>query len=324
MNHTNAKAPLRQSPSPTAGSCSASAGRLDGLEAGQDALEQCAWAEACNGFIRALEQDPACGVARSGLGLALIALGDAEEGLAQLQESVRLSPTPDAVCNLACGLIHVGRHAEARQLLEGILAVMPTHDAARANLDALSGVAEGSTPSESCSESPDAQLSAMLESAAGHLANKRWSEAVAGFRAVLRHAPALAEARAALGSALLVIGRTEEAIPELRAAADVLDTSRAWNDLGWACTVVGQMDDGRGAFVKAIERDPANLEPQRNLAALFETLHMPQEAAAAYELILLTAPGDLEAGKGRIRCAGIVAAARPVVEVPGEVAVTHG
>jgi GT2 family glycosyltransferase/Flp pilus assembly protein TadD len=324
MDHTHAKAPLGQTPSPNAGSCSASVGRLDGLEAGQDALEQCAWAEACNGFIRALEQDPACGVARSGVGLALMALGDAEEGLAQLQESVRLSPTPDAVCNLACGLIHVGRHAEARQLLEGILAVMPTHDAARANLDALSGVAEDSAPSASCSESPAAQLSEMLESAAGHLTNKRWSEAVAEFRAVLRHAPDLAEARAALGSALLVGGRTEEAIPELRAAADALDTSHAWNDLGWACTVAGQMDDGRAAFVKAIERDPANLEPQRNLAALFETLHMPQEAAAAYELILLTAPGDPEAAKGTLRCTDAVATSRPVMGVPREMAVAHG
>jgi tetratricopeptide (TPR) repeat protein len=209
-------------------------------------------------------------------------------------------------------------------LLEGILAVMPTHDAARANLDALSGVAEDGMPSEPCGESPTAQLSAMLESAAGHLANKRWTEAVAGFQAVLRQEPSLAEAQAALGSALLVIGRTEEAIPELRAAADALDTSRAWNDLGWACTVVGQMDDGRAAFVKAIERDPAHLEPQRNLAALFETLHMPQEAAAAYELILLTAPGDPEAGKGKIRCADILAASRPFMAVPGELAVTHG
>jgi Flp pilus assembly protein TadD len=69
--------------------------------------------------------------------LALLALGDAAEGLAQLEEGVRLSPTPDLVTNLACGFIHVGRLAEAERLLEGVLAVAPAHDAARFNLGRL-------------------------------------------------------------------------------------------------------------------------------------------------------------------------------------------
>jgi Flp pilus assembly protein TadD len=140
----------------------------------------------------------------------------------------------------------------------------------------------------------------------------------------LRQAPDLAEARAALGSALLVIGRTEEAIPELRVAAAALDTSRAWNDLGWACAVGGHVEDARATLVTAIERDPTNLEPQRNLAALFETLDMRQEAAAAYDLILLTAPGDAEAKKGKMRCGETTATSGPAVDVAGELAVTHG
>jgi hypothetical protein len=111
-----------------------------------------------------------------------------------------------------------------------------------------------------CRESPKVQLRAMLESVAGYLANKRWPEAAAGSRAVLRQTPGLAEARAVL--------------------------------------------------VKAIERDPANLEPQRTLAARSETLPMRQEAAAADELILLTAPGDAEAEKGKTRCAEMVVASR--------------
>jgi hypothetical protein len=57
--------------------------------------------------------------------------------MAQLEEGVRLAPTPDVVTNLACGFIHVGRFTEAERLLEGILAVAPAHEAARFNLDRL-------------------------------------------------------------------------------------------------------------------------------------------------------------------------------------------
>jgi Flp pilus assembly protein TadD len=121
-------------------------------------------------------------------------------------------------------------------------------------------------------------------------------------------APDLAEVRAALGSALLVMGRLPEAMAELRQAAEGLGSSGAWNDYGWACAVAGNADEARAAFVKAIEADPANLEPQRNLAALFETLNMPREAAAAYDLILLTVPQDPEALAGKARCAPAVAA----------------
>jgi GT2 family glycosyltransferase/Flp pilus assembly protein TadD len=295
-----------------------------GLAMGQGALERKAWAEACHGFIRALEEDSTCAAARSGLGLALMALGDAEEGLAQLQESVRLSPTPDAVCNLACGWIDVGRHAEARQLLEGILTVVPTHEAARANRDALLRVAERSRLPVSYFQSPHPRIIAMLNASADHLAHRRWAEAITGFRMVLRHAPDLVEVRAALGSALTGIGETEHAVSELRAVVDVLDTSRAWNDLGCAYAVDGQMEDSRVALVTAIERDPTNLEPQRNLAALFEGLGMPQEASAAYELMLLTAPGNAEATMGKMRCAEKASPSRTAMDVARELAVTHG
>jgi hypothetical protein len=51
------------------------------------------------------------------------------------------------------------------------------------------------------------------------------------------------------------------------------------------------------------------VEPQRNLAALFETLGMLREAEAAYDLILLTIPGDREALAGKTRCATAAASA---------------
>jgi Flp pilus assembly protein TadD len=105
-----------------------------------------------------------------------------------------------------------------------------------------------------------------------------------------------------LGSALLVLGRTKEAIVELQAAAERRKTSGAWNSLGWACAISQRMEEARDAFVKAIESDPTDLEPQRNLAALFEFLGMAVEAEATYDLILLSVPGDLEATQGKARC----------------------
>ncbi|HSB73562.1 MAG TPA: putative sugar O-methyltransferase [Candidatus Methylomirabilis sp.] len=281
------------------------------MAAGHLALERQAWPQACAAFIRVLERDRKCAAARSGLGLGLLALGDAEEGLAQLQEAVRLEPSPDSVSNLACGFIHVGQHAEARQLLEGILAVAPDHAAARTNLDLLSAAGNNGDCGTVSEPAPDAgraeDLASLLEAAAQQLAGRRWTAAVDGFRRVLELAPDLAEARAALGSALLVLGRTEEAIVELLQAAERLNTSETWNNLGWAEAAACHPEAARAALIKAIQCDPQNLEPQRNLAALFETLEMPGEAQRAYDLILLAAPDDREALAGRARTQAAVA-----------------
>jgi len=115
-------------------------------------------------------------------------------------------------------------------------------------------------------------------------------------------------------------------VPELRAAAERLQSSQAWNTLGWAALMAGRMEEARAALVKAIESDPANLEPQRNLAALFETLHMPKEAEAAYDLILLAVPEDPEALAGKTRCQGRTAAPPAPAPVPAEEALVlrHG
>lgn len=115
-------------------------------DAGYEALQRQAWADAAESFVAALEQNSEHAAARSGLGLALMSLGDEEEGLAQLREAVRLRPHPDWVCNLASGLIQNGSAAEAERLLRGILAVVPAHEAARANLDALLAAAGAATP----------------------------------------------------------------------------------------------------------------------------------------------------------------------------------
>ncbi len=119
-----------------ASAASASDDAVD-LGAADRALHSEAWGEACQGYIRILQRDRNCAAARSGLGLGLMALGETEEGLAQLQEAVRIKASPDLVSNLACGLMHVGRLEEAGQLLESILAGAPGHEAAQENLRRL-------------------------------------------------------------------------------------------------------------------------------------------------------------------------------------------
>ena len=114
-----------------------SSGCRSDLDRGDRALSAAAWEAACEAYMLVLEQDRQCARARSGLGLALVGLGDTTEGLAQLEEGVRLAPTPDLVSNLACGFLHVGRLAEAERLLEGVVAVAPEHKAARFNLARL-------------------------------------------------------------------------------------------------------------------------------------------------------------------------------------------
>jgi Flp pilus assembly protein TadD len=141
---------------------------------------------------------------------------------------------------------------------------------------------------------------------------------VEAFRKATRLAPAVPEAHAALGAALLAMSRYREAIPPLRTAAEHSQTSQSWNDLGWACLMAGRVEEARAALVRAIEIDPTNLEPQRNLASLFETLHLPKEAEAAYDLILLTVPRDPEALAGKARCQGRMAATPQEATLPVE------
>jgi glycosyltransferase involved in cell wall biosynthesis len=112
------------------------------FDRGEQALHVGAWVEACDAYIEVLRREPVCAAARSGLGLALLSLGETEEGLAQLEEGVRLHPGPDLVNNLACGYMHVGRFFEAEQLLSGILAAAPQHEPARVNLGRLRNQAQ--------------------------------------------------------------------------------------------------------------------------------------------------------------------------------------
>jgi tetratricopeptide (TPR) repeat protein len=107
------------------------------LTAGDRAAQRGRWVEACAAYIEALRRQRNCAEARAGLGLALLAQGEVEEGLAQLEEGVRLRPTPDLVADLASGLLAAGRTAEGERLLRGVLAADPGHLAARANLAAL-------------------------------------------------------------------------------------------------------------------------------------------------------------------------------------------
>lgn len=135
--------------------CDILAGRQDldevtrWTDAGYAALERQGWSQAAEHFIAALEQNRDHAAARSGLGLALMSLGSEAEGLAQLQEAVRLRPHPDWVCNLASGLLQHGRGAEAERLLRGILAVEPGHQTARVNLQTLLA-AEGDAAAPAC------------------------------------------------------------------------------------------------------------------------------------------------------------------------------
>jgi predicted SAM-dependent methyltransferase len=72
------------------------------------------WPEACQAYIRLLDADRNCAAARAGLGRALLALGDAEEGAAQLREAARLDPSPGMLRRVAAelaGAVSVGSPA---------------------------------------------------------------------------------------------------------------------------------------------------------------------------------------------------------------------
>jgi len=110
---------------------------------------------------------------------------------------------------------------------------------------------------------PAARLALLSELLAGKLGVLRqWSEAAAAYGDLIAMRPQGAEARVALGEALLYgLGRPADAAPVLREALDRdPDDTQAWGDLGVAFNTLGRHEEAVAAFEEALKRDPAFLE----------------------------------------------------------------
>jgi len=90
---------------------------------------------------------------------------------------------------------------------------------------------------------------------------------------VLAEVPSLAEAQFVKGKALLAMGKPEEGIEALRAAADGKpDWAEAHFVLGSALATVNDQSGARRELARAVELDPTMLEARRMLATIHQSL----------------------------------------------------
>jgi protein O-mannosyl-transferase len=101
----------------------------------------------------------------------------------------------------------------------------------------------------------------------------RWREASEEQAKVVRHWPALAEARLAYGNALFEEGLVEAAAAQYRAAVAInADYAEAYNNLGAALRRLGNLEGALQSYQAALRLNPADRKAQANLDRLRASL----------------------------------------------------
>jgi len=96
----------------------------------------------------------------------------------------------------------------------------------------------------------------------------RWADAAAAFREALGVEPRNFDARHDLGVALREGGDPGAALVELSAVAAARGDAGTWNNVGLTLAALGRRAEARGAYERAIVRDPSAADAWLNLALL--------------------------------------------------------
>lgn len=182
---------------------------------------------------------------------------------------VSLDPANDVgLYNLALALAERGRTDEAAARYREVLALVPEHAAARANLDRLDA----------------ARLEREGNEAAGR---GDMTAAIDRYRQALARDAQRTHSHAGLGMALATLGESSEAMPHLREAIrqGEADPSVA-NALGVLLAQSGQVADARAVFETAFARHPSDPNLAHNLARLLVTSPATDRADAERALRL--------------------------------------
>ncbi len=225
------------------------------------------WRTSTTLFTHALAVTTDNYMAHEKLGEALASDGRRQEAIAQLRETVRLTPT----------------FAEAHVALAD--ALLEEHDDA----GALAHYAEALRL-----KPEDATAHAKLGSALWHAGNA--AEARTQFEEAVRLAPGDAESLSNLGAVLLGLGRREEALTRLDAAVR-LDPSNAaaHGNLGFALAASGRFDEAERQLEQAIALDPGLAGARFNLGNVLFTRDRVADAAQQFERALAIDPDYAEA-----------------------------
>jgi len=165
--------------------------------------------------------------------------------------AIDLDPSNDvALYNLALALDEAGDDAAAEARYRRLLELIPEHDLARRNLGALEA--------------------ARLEREAGALAaSGQLVEAVALYGRALERDPLRLHSRRSRGMALAQLGRFDEALPDLRAAASAqVPEAAVAGALAFALARSGELQEAIRVLREAHARHPEDVGLAANLALL--------------------------------------------------------
>ena len=239
--------------------------------------------EARRRLAAALAIEPACAAARFGLAQAARASGDLETAAREMSRVLDEQPGAYQVhYPLGQVLRRLGRGEEAERHLAASASRPP-----------------GAGGRPTCPDPWESDLAALAEGSAYHLRRGREAQMAgdlaaeaAEYRAAVAAAPDSAVARAALGSALLRLGRPGEAAAELeRAVALAPGRADYRHDLGEALLALDRPEEAAVRFREALAREPSYPASHRRLAELDLAAGRNVEARRHAEAALAAEPG---------------------------------
>ena len=230
--------------------------------------------EAITAFRRAHELDPQDHRAVYGLALALERNGEFTEAIALCRRGLQSRPWLYTFRLLGRCLGRMGRHAEALEVYQQALAHYPT-DGMLYLQQGRDLLATGDRPAamqaleQAVRLMPEKQT-ALRDLADLHFRKRRFADAVATYRMLLRLDPSSAALHAYLGHSLRALGESREAELEYRQVIELQpEDPVAHFNLGSLLLQDGQREQAVAAFEEAVQAGSVTIETYRLLARLY-------------------------------------------------------
>jgi serine/threonine-protein kinase len=202
---------------------------------------QARYADAAQHFRRATELDPTFALAHANLGGALIALGQYEQALSALQQSLAVRPSANGYSNVGTLQFKLGRYDDARQSFEKAAQLAPADFIMWANLGDACRWVTGQNAR----------------------ATEAYQHAVTEARAALEVNPNNVQARSALALSLAYAGKPDDAQNEIRRALEIDPTNAS---VLYKAALIALLRGHEDSAISWIERAVANGHPAHDLA----------------------------------------------------------
>jgi tetratricopeptide (TPR) repeat protein len=201
-------------------------------------------------------------------------------------------------------LHQAGRLSEARELYEEVLRMRPGFPPALHAMGLLAVAearfADGIAHYRACLSAEPAFAAAWTNLGNAFLATGRPEEAVEAHRRAIALEPRLAEAHCNLGNALQALGLSDDAAASLaRAVALKPELAEAHNNLGNVLKSQGLLGQAIAAYRRALEARPNYSDAWYNLGNTLLASRQPAEAESAFSRALLISPRNAEAHNNR-------------------------